>query len=396
MQVFKTNIFKLSVLSVITVVYSFSSAFGQDTIRNKKGGGYLFTIVKDEDTTSVKNQGRSGTCWSFSTLSFIESELLRMGKGKHNLSEMFIVRNTYSEKAKQYVRNHGHVNFSAGGAFHDVTNMIAKYGMVPESVYKGLNYGEDNHKHGELDLVLKGMVEAVVKNKNKRLTTVWHNAIEAVLDVYLGTVPTEFEYEGKKYTPKTFASSMGIDASNYVEISSYTHVPFYEKFILEVPDNWSWDAMYNVPLDEMMSTIDNAIDQGYTVAWAADVSDEGFSFKQALAVMPEFGWEDLDADEKEKVFKKPCKPMKVTQEIRQKAYDNYETTDDHGMHITGIAKDQKGNKFYIVKNSWGTQHNDCSGYLFASEAFVRYKTMDIMVHKDAIPKTISKKLELKK
>ncbi len=381
------------IIQVLIAVLFIQTAYSQDTVRNKKGGGYLFTIVKDEDTTSVKNQGRSGTCWSFSTLSFIESELLRMGKGKHNLSEMFIVRHTYSDKAKQYVRMHGHINFSAGGAFHDVTNVIAKYGIVPESVYLGKNYGEDVHKHGEMDAVLKGMVEGVVKNKNKRLSTAWHKAVNAVLDTYLGAVPKEFEYDGKKYTPQSFASEMGIDADNYVELSSYTHVPFYEKFILEVPDNWSWDDMYNVPIDELMAIIDNAINEGYTVAWAADVSDDGFSFKEALAVVPETDWDDLNSKEKEAIFDAPCTPRKITQEMRQEAYDNYETTDDHGMHITGIAKDQNGNKFYIVKNSWGTKYNDCDGYLFASEAFVRYKTMDIMVHKDAIPKSIRKKLK---
>lgn len=382
------------------------SGQAQDTIRNKENGGYIFEVVKDIEATDVKNQYRSGTCWSFSTLSFFESELKRMGKGDFDLSEMFIVRNTYSDKAKKYVRMNGFLNFGPGGAFHDVTYVIKNYGMVPEPVYAGLNYGTEKHTHNEMDHVLKAMVDAVIKNPNKTLTKAWHTAFDAALESYLGKVPAEFEYKGKRYTPKSYAAELGINPDDYVEISSYMHHPYYSKFILQVPDNWLNSSVYNVPLNELTEIMDNAIKNGYGIAWAADVSEKGFSFRNGLAIVPE----DEDAIKKKgkdnkhfsnagsqksgNQFDVPGPEKKITPELRQEAYDNYQTTDDHGMHITGIVKDQNGTEYYIVKNSWGTKnHND--GYFFASKAYVQYKTMDIMVHKDAIPKAIKKKLGIK-
>ncbi len=382
---------KKSLFIVIVLTISFG-VFAQ-TNTNKEGSNYTFTTVKEIETTPVQNQNRTGTCWSFSTLSFIESEMIRKGKEAPNLSEMFIVRHTYLEKADKYVRMHGNLNFGAGGAFHDVTEMVKKYGIVPESVYAGKNYGEDEHKHGELDAILKGMLDAVIANKNKKLTPVWKEAYEAVLDVYLGEFPKEFTYEGKKYTPKSYVEQIGFNADDFVEISSFSHHPFYSNFMLEVPDNWLSGNVYNVPLADMAKILDNSINEGYGVAWASDVSEKGFSFRDGLAIIPENNWEGMNKEEREKYFIDPVKQMVITQELRQEGFDNYETQDDHGMHITGIVKDQNDTRYYIVKNSWG-DGNHCGGFLYASEAYVLYKTTCIMVHKDAIPKDIRKKLKL--
>lgn len=382
---------KKSFIWIATLVVSFSAL--AQTKTNKSGSSYEFTVVKEIEATPVQDQSRTGTCWSFSTLSFIESEMIRKGKTAPNLSEMFIVRHTYLEKADRYVRMHGNLNFGAGGAFHDVTEMIRKYGIVPETVYAGKSYGLDNHNHGELDAILKGMVDGVIQNKNKKITPVWKDAYEAVLDVYLGDFPSEFTYEGKTYNPKSFAKAIDIDPDDFVEISSFNHHPFYSTFVIEVPDNWLSGSAYNVPLDDMAEILDNSIQKGYGVAWASDVSEKGFSFKDALAIVPEKDWSDMTKEEQEAVFNQPVKQKEITQELRQEGFDNYTTQDDHGMHITGIVKDQDGTKYYIVKNSWG-DGNQCGGYLYASEAFVLYKTTSLMVHKDAIPKDIKKKLGL--
>ena len=371
--------------------------------------GYQFTMIKELPATPVKNQHRSGTCWSFSGLGFLESEMLRIGKPEVDLSEMYIVWHTYDEKAVKTVRLHGNLNFSAGGAFHDVTNMIKKYGIVPETVYTGLNYGEEKHVHGEMDEMLKEQVNAIVENRNKKLSTSWEEIIRGTLDSYLGELPEKFEYEGIEYTPLSFARDYtGLNMDDYVEISSYTHHPFYSKFIIEVPDNWMWGEVYNVPLEDMETIIDFSIENGYTVAWAADVSEKGFNTsKQGIAIVPEADladmtdaeigkWEMLsDREKEEKLYarNKPGKEKQITQEMRQTEFDNYQTTDDHGMLITGTAKDQNGNLYYKVKNSWG-DYNKYGGFFFASKPYVKYKTMSIMVHKDAIPKDIRKKLSL--
>lgn len=371
--------------------------------------GYVFEDEITLAATPVKDQHRSGTCWSFSGLSFLESEMLRLGKPEVDLSEMFIVWHTYSEKAKKHVRVHGNLNFAAGGAFHDVTNMIRKYGIVPESVYNGLNYGEEKHVHGEMDNVLKEHVDAVIKNGNRKLSTVWHEAIESTLNTYLGDLPVKFEYNGEQYTPLRFASDfVGLNMDDYVEISSYTHHPFYEKFILEVPDNWSWDEVYNVPINELEAIMDYALNNGFSIAWAADVSEKGFvTSNKGVAVLPAAPeenmddaeiakWEALSQKEKEKELYKlenPVPELVVTQEMRQTAFDNYQTTDDHGMHIIGTAKNQNGQTFYKVKNSWG-DYNKYNGYFYASRPYVNYKTMCIMVHKDGIPQSIREKLKL--
>ncbi|MFM9944062.1 MAG: aminopeptidase C [Bacteroidia bacterium] len=391
-------------LAIIAVLFLGFGANAQDTIRNKKGGGYLFTKVVNLDATPVQDQSSTGTCWSFSALSFFESELIRMGKGKHNLSEMFVVRNAYIDKADKYVRMHGKSNFGQGGAFHDIPYVLKNYGIVPEEIYAGLNYGTDKHNHNELEAILTAMVKTVTDNPQKSLTPSWKKAYTAVVDAYLGTVPETFTYQGKKYTSKEFASSLGLKMEDYVYISSYSHHPFYQPFVLEVEDNWASQQVYNLPLDEFMAVINNSVNKGYTVAWATDVSEKGFSFKNGLAIVPEDDtaitkkgmdskhFNNAGADKAGAPFEAPCLEKVITQQSRQVAFDNYQTTDDHGMHIVGMYKDQTGKVYYRVKNSWGTKNNDCDGYLFASEAFVRYKTMDIMIHKDALPADLKKKL----
>jgi bleomycin hydrolase len=377
--------------------------------KKEEGKGYQFTSVKEIPCTSVKDQYRSGTCWSFSGLGFLEAEMLRQGKPTVDLSEMYVVYHTYSDKATKYVRLHGSLNFGAGGAFHDVTNVIKKYGIVPEEVFRGLNYGEEKHVHGELDRLLLDNVKAVVDNPNKKLTSAWHEAFDATLDSYLGKLPEKFTYQGKEYTPQSFATDfVGLNMDDYVEITSYTHHPFYSKFIIEVPDNWSWDEVYNVPLNEFDEIVDNAINTGYPVAWAADVSEKGFATSQkGVAVIPVVDkanmtdaeitkWEKLSEKERnEELYKleKPGPEKAITQELRQIDFDDYQTTDDHGMLIVGTAKDQNGKLYYKVKNSWGS-YNDYNGFFYASKPYVEYKTMSIMVHKDAIPKNIRKKLNL--
>lgn len=397
-------------LTVVLTVITLSLFAENEGDNNKKENeGYVFTDEIDLPATSVKDQYRSGTCWSFSALSFLESEMIRLGKPSVDFSEMFVVWHTYSEKARKHIRVHGNLNFSAGGAFHDVTNMIKQFGIVPESVYDGLEYGEEKHVHGEMDRVLKQHVDAVVENSNRKLSTAWHHSIEETLNSYLGELPEKFEYEGKQYTPQSFASDyVGLNMDDYVEITSYTHHPFYSKFILEVPDNWSWDQVYNVPLEELDAIIDYSLKNGFTVAWAADVSEKGFATSnKGVAVLPAAPsenmddaeiarWESLPEKEKEKELyqlDQPVPELNVTQAMRQTAFDNYQTTDDHGMHIVGMAKDQEGNVFYKVKNSWG-DYNKYHGYFYASKPYVTYKTMCIMVHKDGIPQSIREKLEL--
>ena len=397
-------------LALVFTAFMANVLFAGDEIKkDKKEVGFEFTDEIVLPVTPVKDQYRSSTCWSFSALSLFESEMLRLGKPEVDLSEMFVVWHAYSDKAKKHVRLHGNLNFSPGGAFHDVTNMVRKYGIVPESVYDGLEYGEEKHIHGEMDKVLRENVDAVIENENSKLSKAWFDAVDGTLDSYLGELPETFEYEGKTYTPQSFATDyVGLNMDDYVEITSYTHHPFYSKFILEVPDNWSWDEIYNVPLNELEEIIDNSLNNGYTVAWAADVSEKGFATSnKGIAVLPAAPmedmsnaeitrWEALTESEKEKelyAFKNPVPELEVTQEMRQEAFDNYQTTDDHGMHIIGTAKDQEGKIYYKVKNSWG-DYNKFNGYFYASKPYVNYKTMCIMVNKNAIPQSIREKLEL--
>lgn len=377
--------------------------------KNESVSGYLFETVIDLPSTNIKDQHKSSTCWSYSTMSFLESEILRMGGTPLDLSEMFVVWNCYRAKADRFVRMHGNTNFNPGGAFHDALWVIKNFGIVPEDAYNGLTIGNDKPVHGEMDDALKSYVDGIVKNKNKKLSSVWYSTFTDMLDNYLGVVPDKFSYKGKEYSPKSFAAEVvKINPDDYVEVGSYTHHPFYSTFILEIPDNWLWQEIYNVPIAEMTEIIDYALMNGYTVAWGADISDKGFATRsKGVAVIPEVDystmtdtdiarWQGLDEDKQlEELYKleKPTKEKTITQEMRQTDFDNYTSTDDHGMHIVGTAKDQNGTAYYKVKNSWG-DYNDHKGYFYVSKPYVALRTIDFMVHKNGIPKHIRTKLGL--
>ncbi|MBP6062367.1 aminopeptidase C [Bacteroides graminisolvens] len=371
----------------------------------KKEEGFVFSTVKENPITSIKNQNRSSTCWSFSSLAFLESELLRQGKGEYDLSEMFVVHHTMADRAERYVRLHGDNSFSPGGSFYDVVYCMNNYGLVPQEAMNGIMYGDTLPVHNELDAVAEAYVNAIAKGKLTKLTPVWMNGLNAIYDTYLGKCPEKFSYKGKEYTPLTFAKSLGLNADDYVSLTSYTHHPFYKKFAIEIQDNWRNAESWNLPIDEFMTVIENAVNNGYTVAWGSDVSEDGFT-RDGIAVVPQMNRTDLTgsdmarwtgltmADKRKELTSKPMPEMDITQEMRQKAFNNWETTDDHGMLIYGMAKDQNGKEYYMVKNSWGT-NNKYKGTWYASKAFVKYKTMNILVHKDALPKEIAKKLGFK-
>lgn len=363
---------------------------------------YVFTTVKENPITPIKNQYRSGTCWCFSALSFVESEIIRQKGITTDLSEMFVVNNAYFDRGVKYVRLDGYLNFAAGSSFGDVYDVIKTYGIVPQSVYSGMNYGTELPEQAEMDAALKGFISAIAKNPNKKLSTAWKPALRGILNAYLGELPTEFELDGKTYTPEQYRDYLGINTDDYINLSSFTHHPFYEPFIIEVCDNWRWGSAYNLPIDELMEVMFNAIDKGFTIAWGSDVSEKGFT-RNGIAVVPDVDpkpsagsdqerWVGKSAEEKEESNTKIEKT--ITQEMRQEAYDNKTTTDDHGMHIYGLAKDQNGTNYFIVKNSWG-KAGKYEGIWYASEAFVKYKTLNIIVHKDALPKSIKKKLGIK-
>ena len=394
-------------MCAIAAVYSASA----QEAAPKQEEGFNFTITKEIPITSVKNQHRAGTCWCYSTLGFIEAELLRMGKGEYDFSEMYIVHKTYQDRADRAVRTHGDVSFAQGGSFYDVLYGMEHYGLVPEAEMRpGVMYGDTLSVHNELSAVSDAVVAAIAKGRHRSLQLdengqpLWKKAVKAVHDIYLGECPEKFTYEGKEYTPKSFYESTGLKASDYVSLTSYTHHPFYESFVLEIPDNWRWAQSYNLPLDELMEVFDNAIDKGYTIAWGSDVSEQGFN-RNGIAVLPDVEkvqelsgsdmahWLKLSPEE-QKLTTKPQPQKWCTQEERQQAYDNWETTDDHGMLIYGKATGQNGTEYYMVKNSWG-KSGKYEGIWYASKAFVRYKTINIIVHKDALPKDIKKKLGIK-
>ena len=378
-----------------------ASAFAQAP----KAPEYEFTVIKENPVTSVKNQYRSGTCWCYSGISFLESEILRTKGIETDLSEMFVVGKSYRDRAVKFVRLDGALRFSPGSSFGDVLHVIEDYGIVPQAAMTGMNYGTELPEQGEMDAVLRAYVGAVADNPNKKLTTAWLNGFDGVVAAYLGEYPETFTVDGKTYTPESYKEFLGINFDDYVNISSFTHHPFYSQFVIEVPDNWRWDTAYNLPMDEMMEVMYNAIEKGYTVAWGSDVSEKGFN-RSGLATMPvekkkaaagsdQEKWVGKAAEEKTEEAKPELpKEMVITQEMRQDGYDRKTTTDDHGMHIYGLAQDQNGTKYFMVKNSWG-EAGKYKGIWYASDAFVRYKTMNIVVHKDALPKHIAKKLGIK-
>ncbi|KAF2083045.1 C1 family peptidase [Flavobacterium sharifuzzamanii] len=389
-----------SVFAASVFLAGTAGCFAQDVLVNslklnasdKSKENFKFTEVINLGTTSVKSQGSSGTCWSYSTNSFLESEMIRLGKQPVELSQIYSARNVYVEKGINYVRMHGAITLGDGGALHDVINMYKKYGTVPREVYTGLNYGTDKNKFAEMGALIEGVLAAVVKNPNGELTPNWQKAYSAVIDSYLGKVPDNFTYKGKNYTPQSFAKEVvGINPDEYVEMSSFTNAPYYQKTTMMVPDNWSLDQVYNVKLNDMTDVIDNALKKGYTVAWATDVSEKSFSWKNGVAYVASKKFDDMTAEEKADMFNGPKAEPEITPEMRQAAFDNYTTTDDHGMHIIGLAKDQTGKEYYIVKNSWG-ETNDYKGFLFVTKNFVKYKTTALLVNKGGIPAEIAKKL----
>lgn len=396
----------LALILSIAIVPSFSQK-KTGSADPKTESGYTFTPVVQIKATPVKNQASTGTCWCFATTSFIESELLRMGKGEYDLSEMFIVRNNYSDKLRDNFVQQGKGNLGQGSVGHDWMVEFVKNGIIPDEVYTGLNYSLPNHNHGELNAFVNAV--AAVPVQRKKESDQYLNIVNAVLDTYLGKVPESFSYKGVGYTPKSFSSSLGINPDNYVEITSFTFFPFYTQGVVPIPDNWRKLSYYNVPLDELIAIMDSSLANGYTVAWDGDVSEKGFSHAKGVAIIPELEKvDDYSTADKARLgkmtveertaeaykFSKPFPEVKVTQEFREEGFDAKKTTDDHLMHLTGIVKDQNGTKYYITKNSWGTDRNPFGGYLNMSENYVRAKTIAIMVHKNAIPAQIKTKLGL--
>ena len=366
---------------------------------------YEFTTIKELPITSIKNQYRSGTCWCFSALSFVESEIIRTKGIETDLSEMFVVGKSYHDRAVKYVRLDGHLNFGAGSSFGDVFHVIDDYGIVPQDAMPGLQYGTEMPEQSEFDAVLKGYVEAVAKNPNRKLTTAWLKGFDGIVEAYQGAYPETFAVDGVTYTPESYRDYLGFKMEDYVNLSSFSHHPFYEKFIIEVPDNWRWDTAYNLPIDEFMQVMEHAVMNGYSIAWGSDVSEQGFT-RNGIAVLPEEKPKAGAGSDQERWVGKSNEQtadeakaelpaeMDFTQEMRQDGYDRKTTTDDHGMHIYGLAKDQNGTKYYMVKNSWGDA-GKYKGIWYASEPFVKAKTLNIVVHKDALPKDIKKKLGIK-
>jgi bleomycin hydrolase len=391
-----SKIFSIVFLSIVILSIPFEAHARKD--KKKKESAYKFETITEVKRTPVKDQYWTGTCWCFSTISFLESELLRNGKEEIDLSEMYVVRHTYPHKALDYIRMHGKANHSQGGQSHDVIDRIRRYGIIPENVYPGMNIGEKRHNHGEMSAVLNALLEAVLKCKGKRVTPRWPEAYNAILDVYLEKPPKTFTYKGKSYTPHEFAAEyLELNLDDYIELTSYTHHPFYKKCRLELPDNWTYnDDYYNVPIDDLEKIADHVLESGYSLVWDGDVSEREFSSrKKGYAIVPAKDWEDKTRAEREKEedegITEPVKEKEITREMRQETFDNFLTTDDHLMHIVGIAKDQVGTKFYLTKNSGGTDRK-YGGYVYMSRSYFRLKTTAIMINKHSLPEDIKTKL----
>ncbi len=392
---------------IIYILFAFylslSVGFAQVNLVNESSNNavdanaeYKFTTLTNVEATTVKNQAASGTCWSYAGISFIESEILRISKKRLDLSEMYVVRMAYIEKARKYVRMHGTINFGQGGEPLDVLYIIKQYGALPQEVYAGLEYGTNKNQHAELEAVLKAYLDAVIKNENGQLSTAWEKGFAGILDAYLGDVPESFSWESKKYTPRSFADErVALSPDDYISLTSFTHHPFYLPFVLEIPDNWMWSPSYNLPMEEMMAALDEALNNGFSVGWAADVSEKGFSVRNGIAVIPQKMWGDLSTEEQKLILTGPHDERIITQEARQIEFDNYATQDDHSMQFTGIVRDQTGAIYYTVKNSWGEINNPFEiGYVYASSSYVQLKTIALLMHKDALSKSLKKRLQL--
>ncbi len=368
MKIVKSTILLLLAFGLI------GSVFAQDE--------FAFESITDVKTTLVKDQGLTGTCWAFSTISFVESEIMRMGGPELDLSEMYIVKHAYERKAQQYVFLHGKGNFSEGGQAHDVMNVIENYGFVQESDYPGRQDASMPHDHSEMVMTMKVMLDNYMEQKGAVPSDLWFTNIYSVLNNKLGESPKQIGFNKRSYSPVQFAQGLGIDHSNYIELSSYSHHPFYSLFDLEVPDNWSHDRYYNVPVGELVEAMKSALKKGYSLVWDGDVSEDFFSHREGVAFLPV---------DKKKGFV-PQEEKNVTQEDRQKAFLSWQATDDHLMHIVGLAKDKNGTIYFKIKNSWGSDSNRIGGFLYMSEAYVRMNTVAVMLHKDALEKELTKKL----
>ena len=397
------KILTFALMAMVTISASAAKKKAPSKNQNKP----VFTIIKEIPITSVKDQNRSGTCWDYSTLSFFEAEILKSTGKKYDLCESFVANKTYMERAIQVVRYHGDCQFAQGGSAEDVLSTLKNHGICPEGAmpFPGSLYGDSLNNFNEFFSLLEPYVAAIAKSNSKKISNQWKAGLQGILDAYLGKCPEKFSYEGKEYTPKSFVNSLGLNLSDYVSITSYTHHPFYTGFAVEVQDNWRFPLSYNVPMDEMMQIIDNAIDKGYTIAWGGDVSEEGFTRKglayavdgkatQSLAGSDMAKWLKLTPAKKNSILDSlGCNVPEIvpTQELRQERFDNWQLTDDHGMHIYGIAKDQNGKEYYMVKNSWG-ESGDYKGTWYMTKAFIAANTMDFLINKNAIPAEIRKKL----
>lgn len=385
---------KKTYLIAALTAFSCTFTFAQERT-NRKDSKIVFSDIKEAKVREVQDQYHSSTCWVFSTQSYLESEFLRMGKGEVDLSEMWIVRAGYIEKAKKYMRLTGKCHFGPGGEPFDVINLSAQYGIVPQSAYPGQMDEDDKVRHQEMDIVLKAILDAQLALPEGKLSPNWLNAFIGALDGYLGVPPAKFDYNGKSYDPKSFSYFLGFKPDDYISVTSFIHHPFYTRFAIEVPDNWAWETSYNVSLEELTTITDNATANGYTVDWGTDMTENYFSHRNGLAVVPEKNMDLMSRGEKDSLWTYPCKERVITPLLRQESYDNLSTQDDHVMHITGQCKDQNGKKYLIVKNSWGAGGNDCGGYVYVTYNYFQFKTTSILVHKSAIPKEIAGRMGIK-